>query len=177
MSKKTDIIWLDEVKSTNGYVKSHISDLDNLSVVAALSQTCGRGQGDHSWHSEPGANLLMSILLHNPQISASDQSIISRDTARCVVKLLERHGIQAWIKPPNDVWVGEKKICGILIEHSLMGSRISRTIIGIGLNVNQTVFPPELPNPTSMALENEGGRLDTILSEFLDIFTALSWLQ
>jgi BirA family biotin operon repressor/biotin-[acetyl-CoA-carboxylase] ligase len=97
--------------------------------------------------------------------------------AQSVVKLLERHGIEAWIKPPNDIWVADKKICGILIEHSLRAGRISWTIIGIGLNVNQTVFPEDLPNPTSMAILKEGGDLNEILSEFMEILTHTSLLQ
>ena len=65
--------------------------------------------------------------------------------------------------------VDKKKICGILIEHSLRADRISWTIIGIGLNVNQISFPDDLPNPTSMALENKGGNTSDILNEFLEI--------
>ena len=108
MSKSTDIIWLDEVDSTNGYVRRHIQELDNLSVVSVLSQTAGKGQGDHIWHSAPGKNLLFSILVKNPTVPAAQQHVISRNTAETVVELLDAHGIDAWIKPPNDVWVGNK---------------------------------------------------------------------
>lgn len=170
MTNKHDIIWLDEVDSTNRYTRTHISELDNLSVIAALSQTDGKGQGDHKWHSEPGQNLLFSIVLKHPSIPPSEQSRISDAAAESVVRLLAAHGIDAWIKPPNDIWVGSKKICGILIEHSLIGQRISWTIIGIGLNVNQTVFPADLPNPTSMAIENEGGDIKGLLTEFMVTF-------
>lgn len=170
MTKKNEIIWLNEVDSTNKYVRMHLDELDNLSVVSALSQTSGRGQGDHEWHSEAGQNLLFSILLKNPDIPAARQSLISDAIAESVVQLLDNHGIEAWIKPPNDIWVGRKKICGILIEHSLRAGRISWSILGIGLNVNQTIFPDHLPNPTSMALESSGGNLEDILSEFMDIF-------
>ena len=177
MSKKADTIWLNEIDSTNEYVRRHIHELDNLSVVAALSQTTGKGQGDHIWHSAPGKNLLFSILVKNPSVTAASQHIISQSTATTVIELLRAHRIEAWIKPPNDIWVENKKICGILIEHSLRSNRISWTIIGIGLNVNQTVFPEDLPNPTSMALEKKEIPLDTLLSEFMERFTRLSWLQ
>ena len=177
MSKKTDIIWLKEVNSTNKYIKRHINELDNLSVVSTLSQTSGKGQGSHTWHSEPASNLLFSILIKEPGVKAADQKIISETTAHTLVELLGRHGINAWVKPPNDIWVGDKKICGILIEHSLRGEHISWSIIGIGLNVNQVTFPEDLPNPTSMALEKEGTDTRALLSEFLDIFTCLSWLK
>jgi BirA family biotin operon repressor/biotin-[acetyl-CoA-carboxylase] ligase len=177
MTKNNDIIWLTEVDSTNKYVKSNIDSLDNLSVVSALSQTAGRGQGDHTWQSEPGQNLLFSILLKEPDVAPNCQKAISDAVAESMVKLLEKHGIEAWIKPPNDIWVRDKKICGILIEHALRSGRISWSILGVGLNVNQTVFPSDLPNPTSMALENQGGNLETILSEYLEIFKLSSFLK
>ena len=171
MAKEHDIMWLEEVDSTNKYARRHIESLDNLSVVSALSQTEGKGQGDHTWHSKSGENLLFTIILKNPPFAASDQKIISDLAARSIVSLLHSHGIEAWIKPPNDIWVDRKKICGILIEHSLIGQRISWSIIGIGLNVNQTDFPADLPNPTSMAIENSGADIRALLSEFMDIFS------
>ena len=177
MTKINDIIWLKEVESTNRYVKSHIQDLDNLSVVSAICQTSGRGQGDHKWHSEAGMNLTFSILVKDPTVAPSDQASISRDIAESLVRLLEKHGIKAWIKPPNDIWVGDKKICGILIEHSLRGNHISWTIIGIGLNINQITFPEDLPNPTSMAIEGSPADIESVLAEYLEIFSRLSWLK
>lgn len=177
MTKTNDIIWLDEVKSTNEYLRSHIESLDNLSVVAAWSQTEGRGQALHKWHSHPGKNLTFSILIKNPDLTAVRQSEISDTTAQSIVELLDRHGIEAWIKPPNDIWVSDKKICGLLIEHSLRGNRIMWSIIGIGLNVNQTTFPDDLPNPTSMALEGHPARLQDLLAEFMTIFSQASWLK
>ena len=170
MTKGYDIIWLDKVDSTNEYVKKHIKELDNLSVVSAREQTGGKGQGDHDWHSEPEKNLTFSIVLKEPLVAANSQKAISDITADSVIELLSDHGIEAWIKPPNDIWVEEKKICGILIEHSLRGNRISWSIIGIGLNVNQAIFPEELPNPTSMSLENQEVDLDDLLEEFISIF-------
>ena len=177
MTKTNGIIWLDEVKSTNEYVRSHIDTLDNLSVVAALHQTHGRGQGVHEWHSQAGQNLTFSILVKSPDIQASGQAEISGTVAHSIVNLLERHGIQAWIKPPNDIWVSDKKICGLLIEHSLRGNRISWSIIGIGLNVNQTVFPDDMPNPTSMALEGHSTPIEDLLTEFMEIFSRAAWLK
>jgi BirA family biotin operon repressor/biotin-[acetyl-CoA-carboxylase] ligase len=120
-----------------------------MSVIATKMQTSGKGQGDHTWHSEPEKNLLISIVLKEPHVLPSDQVIISDIAAESVKELLMSHGIEAWIKPPNDIWVRDKKICGILIEHSLKGNRISWSIIGIGLNVNQTEFAPEISENAS----------------------------
>ena len=176
MSKKHDIIWLESVDSTNEEAKRHISDIDNLSVLSALEQTAGRGQRGNTWTSTPGENLMFSIVLKDPKISARDQFVLNEIASLAVVDFLSMHGISARIKWPNDIYVGSKKICGILIENSLHGSAISSSIIGIGLNINQRNFNVNLPNPTSMVLcRAEDGPFDIhrCLEEFMDIFT--SW--
>ena len=184
MAKKHDIIWLKSVDSTNQECRRRISDMDNLSVVSALSQTDGRGQRDNIWLSSPGENLTFSIVLkfQSPAtageglepMQAYDQAVISELTSLCVVELLSIHGIQAKIKRPNDIYVGEKKICGMLIENALRGDWISYSIIGIGLNVNQRNFDVTLPNPTSMALlsseTDSTYNLEVLLEEFMEIF-------
>ena len=179
MSKKHDIIWLQSVDSTNEEAKRHISDIDNLSVLSALEQTAGRGQRGNTWTSTPGENLMFSIVLKDPKISARDQFVLNEIASLSVVDFLSMHGISARIKWPNDIYVGLKKICGILIENSLQGSAISSSIIGIGLNINQRNFNVNLPNPTSMILareentdmDSEAFDLNELLEEFMDIFT------
>ena len=176
MSKKHDIIWLESVDSTNEEAKRHISDIDNLSVLSAFEQTAGRGQRGNTWTSTPGENLMFSIVLKDPKISARDQFVLNEIASLAVVDFLSMHGISARIKWPNDIYVGSKKICGILIENSLHGTAISSSIIGIGLNINQRNFNVNLPNPTSMVLcRAEEGLLDIhgCLEEFMDIFTSL----
>lgn len=176
MSKKHDIIWLESVDSTNEEAKRHISDIDNLSVLSALEQTAGRGQRGNKWTSNTGENLMFSIVLKDPKISARDQFVLNEIASLAVVDFLSMHGISARIKWPNDIYVGLQKICGILIENSLHGTAISSSIIGIGLNINQRNFNVNLPNPTSMVLcRAEDGPFDIhrCLEEFMDIFT--SW--
>ena len=176
MTKRTDIIWIERVDSTNEEVKRHISDIDNLSVLSAFEQTAGRGQRGNTWSSKAGENLLFSIVVKFGQdgiepLQAYDQFVISEIAALSVVDLLAINDIEARVKWPNDIYVGTEKICGILIENSLSGSELSHSIIGIGLNVNQTEFDPTLPNPTSMQIIS-GERYDThgILEQFTDIF-------
>lgn len=171
MKSKHDIIWLENTDSTNDEVRRRISELDNLSVVSALSQSSGRGQRGNTWSSEPGKNLLFSILLR-PQVQAYDQFVISQMVSLAVVDLLSSHDIEASIKWPNDIYVADKKICGILIENSISGKWISASIIGIGLNVNQQIFDPSLPNPTSMTVctPDEQFDLHSLLDEFVSIF-------
>lgn len=194
MAKKHDIIWLESVDSTNEECRRRIFDIDNLSVVSALSQTSGRGQRGNSWSSAAGENLTFSVVLKFPSgvaaggqepIQAYDQFVLSEITSLSLVDLLAEHGIQANIKWPNDIYVGEKKICGALIENSLRGEWISHSIIGIGLNVNQRNFDVSLPNPTSMVLclhdhdASEAGEtigplpdfdLHALLDQFMEIF-------
>lgn len=192
MKSKYDIIWLNTVDSTNDEARRCISDLDNLSVVSALSQTKGRGQRGNTWDSEPGENLLFSVIMKfdtQPEgiytsglsVQAYDQFVISQIASLSVVDLLASHGIEAKIKWPNDIYVGCEKICGILVENAVRGKWLSSSIIGIGLNVNQRNFNVNLPNPTSMALclnkiENQSARLETksLLEEFMQIFSEYS---
>ena len=184
MAKKHDIIWLKSVDSTNEECRRRISDMDNLSVVSAMSQTHGRGQHENTWLSAPGENLTFSVVLkfQSPSNSdeylepmqAFDQCIISEITALSVVDLLASHDIQAKIKLPNDIYVAGKKVCGILIENAVRGEWMTHSIIGIGLNVNQRNFDVSLPNPTSMALLSDGNDavydLEALLEEFMEIF-------
>lgn len=143
---------LDEVDSTNSYVSRHAADLDDMTMVIADSQTAGRGQRGNSWESEPGRNLTFSLFFRPAGIEAREQFAISEATALAVVDFLTECGINAMVKWPNDIYVGDRKISGILIEHALMGRGIEHSRIGVGLNVNQRGFVSDAPNPVSMAL-------------------------
>ena len=184
MTKKHDIIWVKSIDSTNEECRRRIADMDNLSVMSALSQTAGKGQRGNTWLSAPGENLTFSIVLKFKSagtngeglepMQAYDQSVISELTSLCVVELLSSHGIQAKIKRPNDIYVDGKKVCGMLIENAVRGEWISHSIIGIGLNVNQRNFDVSLPNPTSMALLSSENatvyNIEVLLEEFMEIF-------
>lgn len=147
----TDIIWLDSTESTNRAAREAIPYLDNLSVIATVEQTAGRGQGTHTWHSTPGMNLTFSMLYKPSALPAKDMIAITCATTLGIRDYLFSHGIEARFKWPNDIWVGNKKICGILIENILDGGNISASIIGIGFNLNETEWPHELPNPVSLS--------------------------
>ena len=176
MKNKTDIIWLDEVDSTNNEAKRRLPDVDNLSVLSAKSQTSGRGQRGNTWSSDPGMNLTFSIVLkydmmENFRIQAYDQFSISQLTSLAVVDFLSKRGISAMIKWPNDIYVGNRKICGILIENSVRGIYLSSSIIGIGLNINQRNFNVTQIIPTSTAIETDKDEdIHASLEEFMDIF-------
>jgi len=112
----------------------------------------GRGQRGNSWHAAPGENLTFSIVLKPEDLPAGDMMYITFMAASAVRDYLRSEGIPARIKWPNDIYVGKKKICGMLIENGISQGRIASSIIGIGLNLNQERFPGNLPNPTSMKL-------------------------
>ncbi len=146
------ILLLEETDSTNIYVSVHADSLDDMTLVAAHSQTAGRGQRGNSWESEPGRNIC-ATLFHRPAgVPARVQFAVSEATALGVADMLAHYGIEARVKWPNDVYVGDRKICGILIENAVAGCDLLHCRIGIGLNVNQTVFRSDAPNPVSMAM-------------------------
>jgi BirA family biotin operon repressor/biotin-[acetyl-CoA-carboxylase] ligase len=120
-------------------------------VVWADYQTAGRGQRGHEWHSRKGENLTFSVVLEPTFVPIAEQFSVSEVVALSLVDMLAEYGIGARIKWTNDIYVGDRKLVGILIEHSLSSTTLRRTIVGIGINVNQTEFDPSIPNPVSMA--------------------------
>ncbi len=182
---KHRVFWLEIIDSTNSEAVRCIKDADNLTVWAAEFQTAGRGQRNNVWESEKGLNLTFTILLKPKMMKAYQQYSISKLTALAVVDYLSEKGIRAKVKWPNDVYVGDRKITGILIENKLSGDLISNSIIGIGINLNQENFTESALNPTSLLLEAKninrlnGNSVDNIkefdkreeLEQFMQIFT------
>ena len=121
-------------------------------ALMAREQTAGRGQRGNSWEAAPGENVTLSLMLRPEEVPAGRQFEVSEAVALGVVDLLDSLGIDnVAVKWPNDIYVGDRKICGILIENSLTGTMIARSIAGIGLNVNQTEWLSDAPNPVSIA--------------------------
>ena len=150
------IHWFDTVDSTNTRLMADRDGLPDRTVYAALFQTAGRGQKGNRWYSHPGENLTFSILLKPAALPAAEQFILSQIVALGLVDYLNDMGLQATIKWPNDIYAGDRKICGTLIEPVLTDGRVSAAVAGIGLNVNQSEFDPSLPNPTSLRCETGG---------------------
>lgn len=148
------IIEVDTTVSTNNYASTIIreEEVTEGTVISTGFQTGGRGQAGNRWESEKGKNLLLSIVLYPDVIPASDQFLLSKAVSMGIACFLNRYIPDVAIKWPNDIYSGDKKIAGILIENAIAGSRIVHSIAGIGLNVNQTVFRSEAPNPVSMKL-------------------------
>ena len=148
-------IHISETDSTNRWLRERKAFTGDGAepdmVVVADYQTAGRGCGTNSWESERGSNLLFSILLHPNGIKANQQFLISEMIALALAETIaKRVGEGVSIKWPNDIYWHDRKLCGILIEQRLSGDSIVESIIGVGLNVNQTVFVSNAPNPVSI---------------------------
>ncbi len=144
----------DTLPSTNGYLE--LLDIDNIeefTIIFAREQTNGKGQRGNYWHSEAGKNLTISILLHPTTIKASQQFILTQSISLaiidCIASVIPPDN-NLYVKWPNDIYVGTKKICGTLIQTTIKHNVIANAICGIGLNVNQKTFPDNIPNPISL---------------------------
>lgn len=161
-----NIIKVEEAGSTNTMLAA-ITDAPHGTALSARSQTAGRGQRGNSWEAAPGKNLTFSLLLRPGSIPAARQFEISEIVAIAIARVLRRRlgTDRVRIKWPNDIYYDDLKICGILIENTLCGNYIERSIAGIGINVNQERFLSDAPNPVSM-LNIAGHKFD--LDRLLD---------
>ena len=153
---KPTFIRLDTCSSTNSELAAIADSMPAGTVVSCREQSAGRGQRGNSWEAEPGRNLTFSILLRTQLIDASRQfelsMIVSLAIVRSLDSILAQSGCKerCTVKWPNDIYIGDRKVCGILIENALSGLSIDRSIAGIGINVNQLVFRSDAPNPVSL---------------------------
>jgi BirA family biotin operon repressor/biotin-[acetyl-CoA-carboxylase] ligase len=146
------IIKLDAIDSTNDYLKqlAKENELENYTIVIASEQTKGRGQMGAKWHSEPGKNLTMSILIKDVRLEGSNLFDFNVAIILGVMKVLSLLKIpDITIKWPNDIMAGTKKVGGMLIENALKSDGSFTSVVGLGLNLNQTNFK-DLPQATSL---------------------------
>ena len=148
---------LDVVDSTNRYVRDEADNLwvpgKDIVAVTVVHQTAGRGQRGNAWQSQSGKNLLLSILLRpGCALEVSGQFLLSQAVALSIHSAMKCYGIETRLKWPNDVYAGDRKLAGILVELDYSGAFVEQAIVGIGLNVNQTEFPPMDRVPVSMKM-------------------------
>jgi BirA family biotin operon repressor/biotin-[acetyl-CoA-carboxylase] ligase len=137
-------------------------------VIYTDFQTSGRGQPGSKWESEKGMNLLISIILYPESIRPEDQFFISIAVSLGICDFIDRHIPDGKIKWPNDIYVKDDKIAGILIENTIIGESIESSVAGIGLNINQEKFTDNIPNPVSLKLiTNRKHDLDMCLKQLL----------
>ena len=146
---------LDSVESTNRYCEAlDLLQVGDFTCYWAIEQTAGIGQRGNHWESAPGKNLTLSLVLHPSFLPADRQFRLTQALSLALVDFLSPFNshLSPSIKWPNDIYVGGKKICGTLVSTRLAGNHITSAVCGIGLNVNQVVFPDWVPDPTSLAL-------------------------
>ncbi|NNK82955.1 MAG: biotin--[acetyl-CoA-carboxylase] ligase [Flavobacteriaceae bacterium] len=165
-----NIIKLNAIDSSNSYLRMLCSKktIEDLTVVVAKHQTNGRGQMGTVWQAEQGKNLTCSVFKQNDCVSIDNQFYISMVSSLAIIKTLQNFQLpKLYVKWPNDILSEQKKICGILIENIIKNNDIEGSVIGIGLNVNQTQFR-HLPQASSIL--NLTGRwyyTDEVLSALL----------
>jgi BirA family biotin operon repressor/biotin-[acetyl-CoA-carboxylase] ligase len=174
MQEIPEIIQPEKTASTSSSLKELLKQrrLPECSVVITNNQTAGRGQPGNKWETQVGKNLTFSMVLYPGMVKAPDQFIISKAVSVAIINVLNQYDIHASIKWPNDIYVGNLKLGGILIENTLSGSVIDSSIVGIGLNINQETFPDYLPNPVSM--KNITGNHTDLLTLFQKLHESLS---
>lgn len=145
-------IHLQQTDSTNSYLRTLPPGVEDMTVVSTDYQTAGRGQGTNTWESEPGANLLMSVAVRPVTVPVREQFLLSMAGALAVGEALSTYTDGISLKWPNDIYWNDLKMSGTLIETSVAQGVLQRCIFGIGVDVNQTVFLSDAPNPVSLRM-------------------------
>jgi len=151
----THIIELEESESTNRYAFNLLSknDVAEGTVITAMYQSSGRGLGNNKWESEKGKNLTLSIILYPSFLPLDKQFMLNKMISLGIYDMIS-HLIQniqtVKIKWPNDIYIGNKKVSGTLIENAIVGNTFQQAIIGIGININQDIFFSDATNPVSL---------------------------
>ena len=143
------IYHLDTTTSTNDDARD--AKYRHGDIVWAEHQTAGRGQRGHKWLSPEGENLTFTMVVEPRFLPVGEQFLLCEAMSVALTDTFARYGIDTRIKWTNDIYAGDRKLEGVLIEHNYSGQTLSRSLLGIGINVNQTEFDPTLPNPVSMA--------------------------
>lgn len=184
-------MYIDQTDSTNslmqrllkGEEQEYASCLkEDIPLIYTTYQTAGRGQTGNGWESERGKNLLLSYLLREPEVNISEMFLLN-----VIAAVAAHRTIAEWlsfeqrpmlsIKWPNDIYIGNRKIAGILVENSLSGTKIQHSIAGIGINVNQEQWVSGAPNPVSIKqLTGVKADIDAIVKRFKHkLETNMSW--
>jgi len=167
------IVKLNATASTNTYLREFCRDLNVTEDILAytIEQTAGKGQMGTAWEAEPGKNLTFSVFRKVRALPVNQQFYITMATSLAIFELLEQLGLnKVSVKWPNDILAGREKICGVLIESVIKYGSLDAVIIGVGLNVNQTVFQ-YAPRATSLKLQTGTDYdLDTLLDKIINQF-------
>ncbi|MCO4783916.1 MAG: biotin--[acetyl-CoA-carboxylase] ligase [Candidatus Cloacimonetes bacterium] len=163
-----DVFEFDELTSTSTYLKTDYLNYKKHDVIWSLEQSEGRGQYDRVWSSSSGG-LYFSVLLEPNFERVQVEDLIIDFSTHLKLYLQKNYQIEVRIKAPNDVYYGDKKLCGVLIENSFLGSNLEYCIMGIGINVNQNFSNQDDLNAISIS-EILGNKIELrdLLVELLD---------
>jgi BirA family transcriptional regulator, biotin operon repressor / biotin---[acetyl-CoA-carboxylase] ligase len=150
-------IHLTVVDSTNSYASEMLRQIRPVegTIIYTFEQNQGRGQRGNTWYSEPNKNVALSLILHPSFLSGNEQFLLTKIASLAVADLMAEslsNDYDIKIKWPNDIYINEKKIAGILIENVISENTLQSSIIGIGININQTIFGEETNNATSLKI-------------------------
>jgi len=160
-------MYIEQTNSTNTLLKELIAKCQEPEFIYAGYQTAGRGQTGNSWESEKGKNLICSILLPPNK----NLYFLNIAVSVAILRLFEE---PLTIKWPNDIYWKDKKLAGILLENAIIGNEVKYTIAGIGLNVNQTKFTSDAPNPVSLKqISGKEYAIDQLMQDLLDAIHAV----
>ena len=151
------VIRLESIDSTNNYAREFLEKEkpQEGTVILTGNQHSGKGQASNQWESEPDKNLTFTIILYPDFLKIEEQIILNKTFALGISDFIKgiNKKLDVKIKWPNDIYIGDKKVAGILIENTISGNNYLACIVGIGININQTVFKSDAPNPTSLKSE------------------------
>lgn len=176
-----NILVLTEIDSTNNLALRLIEEgvYSHSQIIRTLHQTAGRGQRDNKWESEAGQNLLFSIIIEHTDTDINDQFLLNMGICVAIYEMLsvELKLNQIKVKWPNDIYINEKKICGVLIENIIRGDKIHKSVVGIGLNINQEKFD-KLEKATSLyAIAKQKYDIDKILNLLVNELNILMYIK
>lgn len=149
------ILKYDSISSTNDYMqkKAKSKQLCSDDIIWATHQHSGKGQHGRVWSADAGSNLTFSLLINHSYLNIVDQFIFNKTISIAILKYLHTISTKFRVKWPNDIYINEKKIVGILIENNVKGKFIKYSTVGIGVNVNQIKFHDKLKNASSIINE------------------------
>lgn len=161
-------VILDKVKSTNSFAEENSKTFSENTLIIAKDQTAGRGQFDHTWFSEKGKSATISFILKD-HIS---EDFIKKIPEIILNTIIFHFKINAKIVPPNDIFLNDKKLSGMLIETKYENQKLKYVIVGLGININNENFPEELKEiATSIKLETgKAGDIESFINAIEEEF-------
>jgi BirA family transcriptional regulator, biotin operon repressor / biotin---[acetyl-CoA-carboxylase] ligase len=173
-----NMIHLDKVDSTNSYASDLLRQIKPAegTIIYSFEQKNGRGQRGNSWMSEPNKNIAFSLILNPSFLHTEEQFFLTKITSLAVADLmaenLKNEDVRVKIKWPNDIYVNDRKIAGILIENTISENRIHSSIIGIGININQVQFENSINATSLKCISKKESDLKNIIEQLCDFLEA-----